>query len=79
MDLTESLTILIFGIIAYVLIVDKNVSDYLILLAKMASINIQRFFWMVRFHPRNPITNFLKEREYSKLAKELEKKLRSND
>jgi hypothetical protein len=68
----------IFGIIAYVLIVDKNVSDAIVLVLRMIPIKIQRFFWAVRFHPRNPITNFLMERKYKKMALELQKELTSS-
>jgi hypothetical protein len=67
----------IFGIIAYVLIVDKNVSDAIVLVFKMIPIQVQRFFWVIRFHPRNPITNFLMERKYEKMALELQKELTS--
>lgn len=70
-------SLVIFGIIAYVLIVDKNVSDAIVLVFKMIPIQMQRFFWMIRFHPRNPITNFLMERKYEKLARELQKELTS--
>lgn len=79
MSLTQSLILLVFGIIAYMIIIDPNVSEYLLLVFKMMRVNIERFFWMVKFHPRNPITNFIKEREYAKLAKELEKEMMKND
>ena len=69
--------LLVIGIFGYVLITDQNVSDYFVLLLKLLRVNTQRLFWMIQFHPRNPITNFLKEREYAKLAKELEKELKS--
>lgn len=68
----------IFGIIAYVLIVDRNVSDAIVLVFRMIPIKVQRLFWMIRFHPRNPITNFLMERKYEKLALELQKELTSD-
>ena len=74
MNATLLLVIAIFG---YILIIDQNVSDYFVLLLKLLRVNTQRLFWMIQFHPRNPITNFLKEREYAKLAKELEKELKS--
>lgn len=74
MNATLLLAIAIFG---YILITDQNVSDYFVLLLKLLRVNIRRFFWMIQFHPRNPITNFLKEREYTKIAKELEKELKS--
>ena len=71
-------SLVIFGIIAYVLIVDKNVSDAIVLVFKMIPIHIQRFFWMIRFHPRNPITNFLMKRKYENLARDLERELTSH-
>jgi hypothetical protein len=55
------------------MIVDKNVGEYLTLIFKIMKVNIERYIWMIRFHPRNPITNLIKKWEYEKLAKELEK------
>lgn len=75
MNSYQSSALILTTIIGYILITDKNVEDYLILIFKLMKINTERLFWMIKFHPRNPITNFLKEREYAKLAKELEKEL----
>lgn len=69
----QSISLIIFGILAYMILVDPNVSAYLTLVFKMTRVNIERLFWMVRFHPRNPITNLIKRWEYARLAKELEK------
>lgn len=69
----QSISLIIFGILAYMILVDPNVSAYLTLVFKMTRVNIERVFWMVRFHPRNPITNLIKRWEYARLAKELEK------
>jgi hypothetical protein len=71
----QSTLLVIFGVVAYMIIVDKNVGDYLILLLKMVRVNIERFYWMVRFHPRNPITNLIMKWKYEQIAKELEKEL----
>ena len=57
--------------------VDKNVADYLTLVFKMTKLNIERAFWMIRLHPKNPITNLMKQWEYERIAKELEKELNS--
>ena len=51
---------------------DKNVEDYLILIFKIIKINTERMFWMVRLHPRNPITNLMMKWKYEKLARELQ-------
>ena len=65
--------LLIFGVIAYMMIIDPNVNEYLTLVFKMIKINIERCYWMIRLHPKNPITNLMMRREYDKIARELEK------
>lgn len=73
----QSTLFIIFAILAYMIVVDKNVGDYLILLLKMIKVNIERFYWMVRFHPQNPITNLIMKWKYDKMARDLEKELES--
>lgn len=73
----QSTLLIIFGIIFYLMAVDKNVADYLTLVFKMTKLNIERAFWMIRLHPKNPITNLMKQWEYERIAKELEKELNS--
>lgn len=65
--------LLIFGVIAYMMILDPNVGEYLTLVFKMTKINIERVYWLIRLHPKNPITNLMMRREYDKIARELEK------
>ena len=65
--------LIIFGVVGYMICVDKNVADYITLVLKITKLNIERLFWMIRLHPKNPITNLVKRWEYDKLAKELEK------
>lgn len=67
--------ILVFSIICFIIVVDQNVSDYTILIFKLIKINIERVFWMIKLHPKNPITNYMMKRKYSKIAKELHKEL----
>jgi hypothetical protein len=69
----QSTLFIVFAVVAYMIIVDKNVGDYLILLLKIIKVNIERFYWMIRFHPKNPITNLIMKWKYDKLAKELQK------
>jgi hypothetical protein len=59
-------------IICYIILTDKNVEDYLILIFKIIKINTKRMFWMIRFHPRNPITNLMMKWKYERLARELQ-------
>ena len=69
----QSTCVIIFAIIAYLIIADKNVADYLTLVFRMSKLNIERMFWMIRLHPKNPITNLIKKWEYDKIARELQK------
>lgn len=64
--------VLIFlSFLAYLCYVDQNVSDYIILQTKLLFVNIERLWWMIRFHPKNPVTNFIMKVKYDKIAKEL--------
>ena len=69
----QSACVVIFGILAYLILVDENVSSYLTLIFKIIRINTERMFWMIRFHPRNPITNLMMKLKYDRLARELQK------
>jgi hypothetical protein len=76
----QSTCAILFAIIAYLMITDKNVADYLTLVFKMMKINVERMFWMIRLHPKNPITNLMMRWKYDKIAKELEKEFsQAND
>lgn len=70
---------IIFAVIFYMISVDKNVSDYISIMLKLTGINIQRLIWMIKFHPRNPITNFIMARKYERFAKELEKEFQDKN
>jgi hypothetical protein len=65
----------ILAIFIFILTIDKNVADYILLIFKLIKINFQRTIWMIRLHPQNPITNLIKRFEYDKIAKQLHKEL----
>jgi hypothetical protein len=71
--------LLAFGIVIYIMIVDPNVNEYIILVLKMIRVNIERVYWMIRLHPKNPITNLIMRWKYDKIAKELHAELIKND
>jgi hypothetical protein len=58
------------------IVLDANVADYIVLLTKIIKLNTERVFWMIRLHPKNPISNFMMNRKYDKIAKELEEEFR---
>lgn len=69
--------LILFGAIFYIMLIDTTVSDYINLIFKMWRVNIGRYYWLIRFHPRNPITNFIREQQFKKIAKEIEKEFQS--
>lgn len=75
MTLTQSTLLVIFGVIAYMIIVDENVAKFIDLWVKILRINVERFFWMVKYHPNNFVTTWLQNRKCEKISKELEKEL----
>jgi hypothetical protein len=68
----QSACVVIFGILAYLIWVDENIAIYLTLIFKVIKINTERMFWMIRFHPKNPITNLMMKWKYERLARELQ-------
>jgi hypothetical protein len=69
----QSTCLILFVILAYLILTDKNVADYLTLVFKMMKINVERMFWMIRLHPKNPITNLMMRWRYDRIARELQK------
>lgn len=62
-----------FAIVAYMIVADRNVAEYLVLLYRAAYINIERIKWLIVYHPKNPITNWLINRKFRKFINEMSK------
>lgn len=69
--------LLIFSFVAYFVATDESVAKYVVILAKIVKINIERYIWMLRFHPRNPINKYLMWRRALSLAKEFEQEYKN--
>jgi hypothetical protein len=65
----------IFAFIFYVMSIDSNVSTYLNIIFKLLKVNYEKLIWLIRFHPKNPITNLIMRFKYNKIAKDLYKEL----
>jgi len=61
----------LFGLVVYFVLVDKNVAEYVNLIIEGSWIQLRKWYWMARLHPKNPITNLIMEYKMKKLAKEL--------
>ena len=65
----------VFSIVAYMMIVDQNVADFILLIPRIIKLNVERFYWKIRFHPivtTNKLSQWLMMRKYEKLIKEYE-------
>ena len=58
--------LLVFGVVAYMIVVDKNVAIYIVLLGKLAKLNIKRFIFWVKFYPRLRFDTFWLKRKSKK-------------
>lgn len=63
---------LIFSIVATMIMLDENVGTYLTLVFQMIRTNVERFYWLIRYHPNNFITTWIQNRKYDQIAKELQ-------
>ena len=73
MNYFQSILFIIFGVIAYMMIIDENVAIYITLIFKILKVNTERLIWMIKFHPNNFITTWIQNRKYDKIAREFEK------
>lgn len=72
----------IFAIIVTMMIVDPNVSDYIVLLSRLVKSKMERVYWMIRFHPvifSSPIGKWLLMRKHMRTARELAQQLSKTD
>jgi hypothetical protein len=68
----------VFAIIVTMMIVDPNVADYIYLYFKIIRVNLERFYWMIRFHPAiltSPIGKWWMMRKYMRTAEKLAQEL----
>ena len=65
----------IFGVLGYIVVVDRNAAQFVELLCQSLVVEVRRRYLMMIMHPRNPITNWIMERKMRKLARELAKEL----
>lgn len=63
----------LFIIVAWMMTHDKNVADYIVLQTKIIIMQLERIKFMIIYHPKNPITNFIQKQKMSKLAAMMQK------
>lgn len=68
-----STLLIIFGVIAYMIVVDQNVAKAFILVLKIVKSKCSSAYLYLWLHPKNPFFKYLSWRRSWKLAKELQK------
>lgn len=71
-----------FAIIITMMILDPNVSDFIVLVSRLLKSKVERLYWMIRFHPvifSSPIGRWWMMRKYMKEAEKLKKELSKED
>ena len=72
----------VFVIIITMMIVDPNVGEYIVLLSKLVRSNIERLYWMIKFHPiifSSPIGRWWMMRKYMRTAEKLAQEISQNN
>jgi len=68
----------IFSIIVTMMIIDQNFGEYIGLLLKLSKSQVERLYWMVRFHPvllSSPIGRWWMMRKHMRTAEKLVQEL----
>ena len=65
--------LIVFTLIAGMMLIDKNVADYISIIASIIKMHFERMKFMMIYHPRNPITNYIQSQKMKKIAIELMK------
>lgn len=63
----------VFAIIGYIIVIDKNVSDAMVYIFDIIKNNIIKQIWWLKNNPKNPIVKYLMWRRSMKMAKDLMK------
>jgi hypothetical protein len=76
MTLYYYLVFAFFSVIAYMMVVDRNVVTLIELMFQYAGVQLKRAWWIIRFHPINPIPRWTLKWRIERMTKQLEKDLK---
>jgi hypothetical protein len=60
------------------IVVDKNVAIFIELMLRFAWVQVKRAWWIVRFHPINPIPRWTLNWRIERMTRQLEKDLKND-
>ncbi len=76
MTLYYYLVFAFFSVIAYMMVVDRNVVTLIELMFQYAGVQLKRAWWIIRFYPINPIPRWTLKWRIERMTKQLEKDLK---
>ncbi len=76
---TYYIWLILFAIVGYIIVSDKNVSDAFVYIFDITKNNIIKQIWWLKNNPKNPVVKYLMHRRSVKMAKELMKEFESKN
>jgi hypothetical protein len=76
---TYYIWLVLFAIVGYIIVSDKNVLDAFVYIFDITKNNIIKQIWWLKNNPKNPIVKYLMHRRSMKMAEELMKEFESKN
>ena len=76
---TYYIWLVLFAIVAYIIVSDRNVSDAFVYIFDITKNNIIKQIWWLKNNPKNPVVKYLMHRRSMKMAEELMKEFESKN
>ena len=76
---TYYIWLVLFAIVGYIIVSDKNVLDAFVYIFDITKNNIIKQIWWLKNNPKNPVVKYLMHRRSMKMAEELMKEFESKN
>ena len=76
---TYYIWLVLFAIVVYIIVSDRNVSDAFVYIFDITKNNIIKQIWWLKNNPKNPVVKYLMHRRSMEMAKELMKEFESKN
>jgi hypothetical protein len=76
---TYYIWLILFAVVGYIIVSDKNVLDAFVYIFDITKNNIIKQIWWLKNNPKNPVVKYLMHRRSMKMAKELMKEFESKN
>lgn len=76
---TYYIWLILFAVVGYIIVSDRNVLDAFVYIFDITKNNIIKQIWWLKNNPKNPIVKYLMHRRSMKMAEELMKEFESKN